>query len=435
MGLSIPRYRGCDGMMCNRLKMLNNVFSLSLIRTSERAALVLLLAVAFLISGTYFGLNNNAAVARTPSSPLVEPDVSVLVLSMYSPKSVRLFAESSKGFTVKLGADRWQAKACGVSLDGKMLGIRCGASESQQYSAITVEDVQGNIGIEIPGKIKRRFRGSISIQADVKELKIINRLPLEKYLVSVVASELDSNQPAAMQAQAVLARTWALKHGASHGVENFCDLTHCQNYTGVDGETNRAAEAVRRTEGMVVTYKDMLIEPYYHSTSGGKTTTPDQVWGGESQPYLVSVPDDFCSASPHYRWTTIFTPSQRHQLEYEAFKGVMLEMKVLERTRDDRVAKILIKTSTGDKVMTGNEFYRLVGKTLDWNLVKSEWFFVDSRNGRFIINGRGLGHGVGMSQWGAIGLSSKGRNYKQIIEYYFQGVEVRRWDGESQRLH
>ena len=85
--------------------------------------------------------------------------------------------------------------------------------------------------------------------------------------------------------------------------------------------------------------------------------------------------------------------------------------------------------STGTKSYTGQEFLRIVGQTLGWNYVKSDWFSVSDKNGRILFTGHGLGHGVGMSQWGAVGMARKGKKFKEIIAYYLPGVEVQIWDG------
>jgi stage II sporulation protein D len=151
----------------------------------------------------------------------------------------------------------------------------------------------------------------------------------------------------------------------------------------------------------------------------------------KNAPYLQGVDDDEnCAASPHYRWVTIFTPAQIRKLEVEGLEGVLLHIRIKEATPLGVVTKMELQTSLGSSEMTGYEFYRLVGQTLGWDLIKSVNFKVAEKNGRIIISGRGLGHGIGLCQWGAMGLADKDKKYPEILKFYFPGTEVITWDGE-----
>ena len=390
-----------------------------------------LLAAAFgAVLGVALSMMHRPAAALPPEPATVDHLVTVKILSKYNPTGVRLFSGSKMGLTVQLGSEQLQAHACGVSLVGERLGVRCGATETEQHRAITVTDLGGHVGVQIGDKVKRRYRGKIIIETGPTELVIKNQLPLEQYLYSVVASEMPFREPEALKAQAVLARTFALRHRSRNGTYDFSDMTTDQVYTGVDGETLHSIEAVKQTQGQVAVYDGKLIEVYYHSTSGGHTTSPDLVWGGggEVPPYLQGVLDEYGSASPHYRWTNMLTHEEVRRLEIEGLKGTIIGIKVMKRTPHGRVSEVEIQMSTGCITMTGYEFYRLVGETLGWHLVKSDWFSVLNERGRIMIQGRGLGHGVGMNQWGAQEMAQKNFKYPEIIAYYMPGVEVRQWD-------
>jgi stage II sporulation protein D len=374
------------------------------------------------------------AAAQGPDPAHIQPDITVLILSSYNPQSARLFSDSKNGLTVQLGTIKKQAQACGVSLVGDTLGVRCGGMETEQYRAITVSDVSRPVCVEIPGKESHCYHGSIIVEAGTSKLHISNIVSLEDYLTGVVAGELDSEEPAAMQAQAVLSRTWVLKNRMKHGSSGVCDLTHCQVYKGIDGETKRAREAVRRTSGQVITWNGQLIDVYFHSTSGGRTTSPANAWGGDTPPYLQGVDDPWSEISPHHMWDTTLTSAEIRKLGFEAFNGSLLSVEVTEKTPDGRAKTVAVRLSTKTLTFTGQEFHTIIGRTLGWNYLKSDWFNAVSQSGRILFTGRGLGHGVGLCQWGAIGMARKRHDYKEIIKYYFPGVEVEPWAGLFQQL-
>jgi stage II sporulation protein D len=369
------------------------------------------------------------AMAQRPDPARIQPDVTVMVLSSYNPQSVRLYSRGESSLTAQLGTEKKQAQACGISLVGNSLGIRCGGAETEKYRAITVSNISDPVCAEIAGKVSRCYHGRLVVEAGAAELTISNIVPLEDYVASVTSGELDSDQPAAMQAQAVLARTWALKNRMKHGSAGICDLTHCQVYKGIDGETKRGREAARRTSGLVATWNGQLIDAFYHSTSGGRTTDPASAWGGDTPPYLKGVDDPWSEISPHHRWDSILTAAEIRKLGFEAFNGTILGVRVTDRTPHGRASRVEITLSAKTVSMTGQEFQTAVGRALGWNYLKSDWFEAVSKSGRILFTGRGLGHGVGMSQWGAVGMARKGHNYKEIIKYYFPGVEVQEWDG------
>lgn len=391
----------------------------------------LLVAALHAVSNDYPA---NVGIRPLGKKALIDPSVTVLVLSSYHPQSILAASDSKAGMTINIGTHRLQSARCAITLDGDYLSVRCGDSEVRKQRALSLEDVSGAIRVEIRDKVTRRFNGKILVEADDTELKIVNQLPLEEYLPGVVGGELETQWSEAMKAQAIVARTYALKSRGAHGKYDFCDLTHCQDYRGMDGETSRSREAVKQTAGLVLVYKNKLADVWYHSTCGGRTSPPDPVWGGcllADAPYLKGVDDgENCSASQHYRWAASFTPAQIRQLEIEALDGALLDMTITETTRIGQVKSIELKTTAGTRVMSGYEFYRLVGNTLGWNMVKSVTFTIGKKNGRYIISGRGLGHGIGFCQWGAKGQAAGGRKFARIIKFYFPGAEVKSWDGE-----
>lgn len=158
---------------------------------------------------------------------------------------------------------------------------------------IRVQGTEGSV-IKLAERYGRSYRGSMILTAYEGKLAVINELPLEQYLYSVVSSEMPSSWPIeALKAQAVAARTYALKQGWKYRIAQVSDTTYDQAYHGVEAESAKAIEAVEATRGEVIRNATGLIEPFYASNHGGRSADPVEVWSGDA-PYakIVTSPDD-----------------------------------------------------------------------------------------------------------------------------------------------
>lgn len=263
--------------------------------------------------------------------------------------------------------------------------------------------------------------------------RVIREVSLEDYVRIVVPSEVPPGfHPEALRAQAIVARTWALRNRGRHAAEgyDFCDSTHCQVYRGAEAITPETDAAVRATRGLVITYRGELIEPVYHSTCGGHTADSDAVWrGGRPTPYLRGVSDRasqrcYCADSPHARWKCTLTPSELARI---AGLPGPVTISVEGRDASGRVTMLTLSGGGRRRSMTGSEFYLSAARAVGPGRVRSAWFDI-GRGGGVTLIGRGSGHGVGMCQWGAEGRARAGQTADQILRHYY-GPEVRieRW--------
>jgi stage II sporulation protein D len=274
---------------------------------------------------------------------------------------------------------------------------------------------------------EHRYRGTLTLSSEKGVIVLLNTVRLEEYLLSVVPAELSTRETAALKAQAIVCRTFALANRGRHTGWDLCDLTHCQHYAGVDTETAAGTRAVRETASLVVTYGGKPAGVFYHSSSGGMTTSPAYVWGGPAVPYLVPTRDalngrDLQAASPDYTWT--FTVEKRRLLAAltDALGRPVTGIGVAGRDPSGRAVKIrLTGAGTG---LTGEKFRIVVCSRFGWGSLKSTLFELHETGGTYRFDGKGLGHGVGMSQWGAVELARMGRDYRQIIEFYFPGTGI-----------
>ena len=249
----------------------------------------------------------------------------------------------------------------------------------------------------------------------------VEQIELEEYLVGVVAAEMPASfNSEALKAQAVLARTYALKK-ISKG-EKLTDTVSTQAYIDKNEMQNKweneyskyynkIVSAVNSTKGQVVKYNGNYIEALYHSTSNGKTENAKEVWG-QDIPYLKSVDSSWDKKTSSYL-----------KIDNKEFNTLMkvlginfdknTNIEILSRDESGRVSEVKV----ADKTYTGVEFRTLL------NLRSADFDISVTDNGLEIIT-RGYGHGVGMSQYGANEMAKLGYNYKDIINHYYTNVKI-----------
>jgi stage II sporulation protein D len=305
----------------------------------------------------------------------------------------------------------------------------------------------------------RRFRGAMRIVPRPGGLQVINHIRLETYLPSVVGGEMPADWPlAALQAQAVAARTYALRNRGKAGNFDLKSTVASQVYKGVESETDATREAVASTQALVLVHGGRLIDAVFHSSSGGRTANSGAVWSSQL-PYLVSVPDHD-SHSPVHRWRKRLDPATLRKAFSEI--GGALDIRIASTSPSGRVRHAEVIGPRGRLRVSGRDLRRRLG--LRSTLVTFEPVAgpggADPSPGRLpgaqpmprpqsavtyrsgfqamvaspppapiasaglLAIGRGFGHGVGMSQWGAHGLALQGAAYDDILRHYYRGAEI-----------
>lgn len=267
----------------------------------------------------------------------------------------------------------------------------------------------------------------------------IKKIQLEEYLIGVVAAEMPAEFPLeALKAQAVAARTYAVKRMGTGGVANplhtgadLCDdHRHGQAWLSREELKERwgilpyynyfykVKTAVDETRGEVLTYQGQLIDPAYHSSCGGKTENSEDVWKFQV-PYLRSVTCPY-EADPQPVQTVSISLEQVDQALGTTLAAVPVsgkkaagEMKVVERTSSGR-PKTLVVDEQQFPAVAVRDLLGLRSTNFTWKLQDSSIAFTTT----------GYGHGVGMCQYGAKGMAEHGYNYQTILGHYYTGVEV-----------
>jgi stage II sporulation protein D len=270
----------------------------------------------------------------------------------------------------------------------------------------------------------RDFGGALEIWRN-DGLLLVNELPLEEYVAGTVRAEAPERWPAdALRAIAVVARTFAVFHqqkNAGRPYHLVAGNQH-QNFAGRIAEDSPAWDATRATAGQVLTWQGAVFPAFYHSDSGGYTEPPQSIFSGEGIPPLPGVRDEFSTDSPNYSWATMLPLSvvAERLRQGGVDVGDVRGISVLERSVSLRVVRLAVEHTRGTTTLKGTDFRRLVG----YDVLKSTLFVPVVVDGAVRFEGRGWGHGAGLSQFGAKGMAERGYAYPQILAHFYPGATL-----------
>lgn len=374
------------------------------------------------------------------------PDIRVLLMTdgyrdiVHS--EVSLSAES--GYTLTYGNETEEHGSEAVTIRPDDVRFQQGNIQIQaKEGSVTLESLTRGCGTP-------EYDGIIELRTTAEGIVIINQLPVESYLCRVVPSEMPSDyELEALKAQAVCARSFAFRQMESYAYPEYeahvNDSTDFQVY-GNSKPQEASTKAVAETGGETVQYGGNIVTTYYYSTSCGNTTSVE-AWGtqpSDSNAYLKSVEvagkdGDYEKELPWYKWKAE-APVQTVEESISRFTGkdigTLHTVEVTGRGPGDVAIQI---TATGDKgsvtVETENkirtalagdyEIERQDGsKSKCSRLLPSAFITIEKSGNTFVISGGGFGHGIGMSQNGANQMAKQGKNYREILKLFYQGVTI-----------
>ncbi len=312
----------------------------------------------------------------------------------------------------------------------------------------------------------RPYAGTLKLQPNAHQnFTLVNNVPLETYVRGVVPHEIGYNAPyAAVQAQAVLARTYVLASSHRFQVDNYelCADTQCQVYRGLENTTDVADRAIADTRGLVLTYNNRVIDALYSSTTGGITANYNDIWDGTPRPYLQSVldlvnrPENQRSADisndpnlkaflgrqegfnevgwKNLRWrrTGTLDELQTSLKKFLRFSGdtttnfnKITQMRVTERATSGRVLTLEVTTDNGKILVKKDEIIDAFDPP-DSTFFRLEPIMQGQTLTGYAFIGGGLGHGVGMSQTGSYNLARMGWSYERILNFYYTNTQLQK---------
>ena len=283
--------------------------------------------------------------------------------------------------------------------------------------------------VTAPEEIKFKYMSNMTIRIKRSSTGLIDVVPLEEYIVGVVSGEVPiSFEEEALKAQAVAARSYVLKQleynkNADYDVVDtvmnqvYLDSEQLKNRWGNDyvSNVNKAKMAVINTKGEYLECNGSVVEALFFSTSTGYTENSGEVFPTQHS-YLKSVASlwdaDVSPVFNDYFYFDIWDFYNKLNLEYSD----VVKVELIETTSTGRVKKIKINGT----LFTGDDVQYLLG-------LRSTFFTINQNGNSITINTKGYGHGVGMSQYGAQGMALNGYNYDEILKYYYQGVEIKKF--------
>lgn len=395
---------------------------------------------------------------------------SELIFSPSHPFTVTLKA-TGKTLAIGKAKETWKAelkngKAALVAPSGKRypftgaILITPKSADAQQGATILIKKVMSGAGMTWASVDDKEYRGQLEIVHDSKHntLLPINLVNIEEYLMGVLSSEMPHQFPMnALRSQAVLARTYALKHLGKHKAYGYdlCDTQNCQVYGGVGAESETGNAAVESTMGQVLLYKNKPIEGVFSANCGGFTQSAKEA-GWFATPYLNPVSDykDFpfdtlqpyqfknLLQHPHdaysrydkhvslaaYRWARVVEEADLRQIIKHQKKdiGPITAIIPQKRGRSGYVSQVLVKGTKGSVTLSKENVIR---NNLSPGMLRSSYFIVvPNYEGRklknFVFYGGGWGHGVGFCQTGSAGRAEAGQDYKDILQHYFPNTDL-----------
>ena len=278
------------------------------------------------------------------------------------------------------------------------------------------------------------YRGFLTVRREPDNtLRVVNTVLLEPYLYGVIPAEIGTKIPMeAMKAQAVAARTYALKNRGKCLADGFDldDTTRCEGYEGLDGETANSNAAVDATRGQVLTYNGQLIDAPYSTDSGGMTACDDS---GDC-PYLQAVRDcgdkdgrDYAADGKYHTWTQTFTPAQLAQMlarDPRTRVGQFISLTIDGLDTSGRIKTATVSGADGTlKTVTGPQLRQILG----YDVLRSTRVTMTlTADGQYRFDGKGWGHGLGMSQDGAVAMAGPPyhKSYLEILKHYYVGTKI-----------
>jgi stage II sporulation protein D len=322
-----------------------------------------------------------------------EKEVRIGVLGLFHSKQIMVSPIAGQPLQCRAGGEPWAVvDPMRAELEGTKIRIS-GTDNAFEGTVFCGNGARGTteFAVSVPGKIARLYSGKLEIRPAARELIIVVVMPMETAVASVVAAESPAHAPMeALKAQAVATRSFLLAGKGRHHDFDFCDTTHCQFLRAPPGPATAASQAAAATRGLVLVYKDEVFAAMYSASCGGRTHTLAELGiRDHGYPYFA-VTCNYCRRHPE-KWVT--------QLKTE-------DAAALAPTESARLN---------------------LARKLGWKSIPGNSYSLHTENGSVVLEGVGVGHGIGLCQRGGADMASHGASFQEILQHYYPNTELKQY--------
>ena len=282
-----------------------------------------------------------------------------------------------------------------------------------------------NTGIGPP----RHVQGKLEISCRGNYLLFVAIMPVEQYVADVLQGETAGNMPEeALKAMAVAIRSYTTRFRERHKDDgfDFCDTTHCQ-FLRLEPQPSVIA-AAKQTSGQLLWDRGTPLAAFYHKDCGGRSEDVRAIWGDQPSPSLISHPDGYCVRTEH-GWRSEIARADLDRAIHSSGLQVPADWNrvvVADRTGSGRVRTLRFSHGRWQSgaLVSASTLRFAIGRSLGWATLKSDWYDVTMQGDHFVFTGKGVGHGVGLCQTGAMEMAREGKSYRDILAFYYPGAEI-----------
>jgi stage II sporulation protein D len=320
-------------------------------------------------------------------------DVRIGVLGPFHSRAVVIAPVAGRPLDCTAGEERWSVRGPErVVLDEKSIKIE--NARNTRAQRLACDDGQGGaaaFAVTMPEKLSRRYQGRLEITPQPHELLIIVTMEMETAVASIVAAESPPHAPLeALKAQAVATRSFLIAGKGRHKDFDFCDTTHCQFLRAPPPAGSPAVQAATATRGLVLAYQGHAFAAMYSASCGGRTHSLEELGiPSRGYPYFAVV-CDYCRRHPE-KW----------------------------------VARISEADAAGLKQTESSRLK--LARRLGWKTVPGNSYSSRTENGEVVLEGAGVGHGIGLCQRGGAEMALQGASFQQILQHYYPNTELKQY--------
>jgi len=365
-----------------------------------------------------------APLLLVPWGDAYAQDVRVRLFALRPPPEVTLRAFS--------GSFQWRTCPKCPGTAATLLAIEAAGSQLRIRDAGVSREVYiaGEVRLEAAGEPAFTANFPLELKAANGQLFVTATVPLEDYVAAVLTGESgDFRNEQSLRAMAVVIRTYATRFRGQHATDgfDFCDTTHCQVpvWNAVSARVAAAAEATRDE---IVSFQGAAAAAFHHQNCGGTLAASNEVWPDVLEPYLRSHSDPYCITASPLKWESSLAVLDVNESLRQAGltpPAGWSAIEIVSRSASGRVQRLrLAGGSPPDFLLSASSFRFAVDRALGWNKIRSDLYNVRTDGDHVLFTGRGSGHGVGLCQAGADEMARQGKDYHQILDFYFPGTHL-----------